>query len=109
MKAADWISALEKFLNDILGTVIPGAVLLILLSYAGISKFVDLSSLTLFQQNFLFLIASYVLGHLLDQISLSFPVSKIIKFLDNDDSENRNKNIRIFKSLLQTSSDRLSP
>jgi hypothetical protein len=71
MKFTELIAALEKFLNDILGNVIPGGLLLLGLGYLGIPKMMGIEPLDMSDGGVVFVVViiAYVLGHFIDELN----------------------------------------
>lgn len=71
MKFTELIAALEKFLNDILGNVIPGGLLLLGLGYLGIPKMMGIEPLDMSEGGVVFVVViiAYVLGHFIDELN----------------------------------------
>lgn len=95
MKAADAILIIEKFTNDILGTIIPGVVLLCILKLLGIVDALAVFSGTDFSATALFLMTAYLLGQVLDQV---FNCSE--RLLGHQRNSPEMENAKVFKQLL---------
>lgn len=79
MKLGEFIAALEKFFNDILGTLVPGAILIIGLYYLDALWAFDLPLVDFTSSFNVFLmgIVAYLVGHIIDEINLKIiPKSK---------------------------------
>ena len=77
LKLGEFIAALEKFFNDIMGTLIPGFILLIGLANLGILSFLQFPIVDLSKASSIFAIGilSYLTGHLIDQVNQRFAPS----------------------------------
>ena len=71
MKFGELITALEKFFNDILGSIIPGGLFLIGLWFIGALAWLGLSDLKVSDVGTLFVLVviAYLLGHVLDEVN----------------------------------------